>query len=105
MMLVIAAISLINLGLKAVFPRADYYPGLNVEDGCSPERIAEETPGVTRAQCEKKVAENIAAQTFARSASRHNDLAFDFGLILVGAPLFGYHFFKVQGLRRSKKTT
>jgi hypothetical protein len=105
MMLVIAAISLINLGLKAVFPRADYYPGPSVEEGCTPEIMKVEMPGTTREQCEKKVAENIAAHTFSRSASRHSDLAFDFGLILVGAPLFGYHFFKVQGLRRSKKST
>jgi hypothetical protein len=104
-MLIVAAVNLINLGLKSVFPRTDYFPGLNVEEGCTPEIMKVEMPGATRAQCEKKIAENIDALNFQRTASRHSDLAFDIGLIVVGAPLFGYHFFKAQGLRRAKKST
>jgi hypothetical protein len=104
-MLIIAAVNLINIGLKAVFPRADYYPILSVEEGCTPEIMKVEMPGATRAQCEKKIAENIADQEFSRRSSRQRDVAFDASLIVVGAPLFGYHFLKVQDLRRTKKQT
>lgn len=104
MMLIIAAVNLLSIVLKAtIFVKADYYPGLSVEDSCSAERLQVETPKMTRAQCEKKVAENIKMNDMNRTSSRQNDLAFDFGLIIAGAPLFAYHFMQVQGIRKARK--
>lgn len=103
MMIIVGASSLISLTLKAtIFVKADYYPGLNVEDECSSIRL-KETPTVTHEQCAKKVNDNIAMALQNKISTRHSSLAENLGLLIIGAPLFAYHFMTAQRERHALK--
>lgn len=105
-LIVIASVNLINLGLKTwVFKQADrpvVYPEypmarMNLENPEKPLSMTEETqPQITdeqKAQYEKERMEYEKANT---TRERQRDASIAIAMLLVGIPLFLYHWRKVQ---------
>lgn len=103
MLMVIALASMVNIALKAtIFTKADSYAQPTPEEDCSPERL-KALPTLTPAQCEKKAAESRVSRAINLTANRQSNLADDFGMLIIGIPLFAYHFSVIQGRRSALK--
>ena len=89
-LVLIGAVQLINLGLKAyIFTKADniYYFG-----ACQPTVVgpdAKTIPTFDQDECERQQKEQ-------RSAQRQSDAARSIAFIIVGAPVWLYHWSKVK---------
>lgn len=114
-MTVIAAVSLLNLGMKAyVLTKADtayapkcdesgmtYYEprpapiAIDVTAGTAPKELTAEEKAQRKADCEKAAADQ-------KSAERQRELAQYLSMLLVAAPLFYIHFKWVQKERETE---
>lgn len=100
-LIVIGAVQLIDLGLKTyVFTKADepyVYPEYPRTSKALPgEEIAELTPE----EKAKYDAERLAADEKSRQSQRQRTAANSIALLIVGIPLFGYHWTRIQKERK-----
>ncbi len=100
--IIIAGSSLVSLTLKAtIFTKADSLSIPSMDEDCSPERI-KNTPGLTAATCEKRAVESKKSREYNVAANRSGELASNLSFLIVGIPLFAYHFKVAQHERKSK---
>lgn len=94
-LILIGAVTLVNLGLKTwVFTKADdaFYgigPCYDYSKPVGPNETQRELP---KEECDKQRAEE-------RSARRQSDAARSIAFILVGAPVYLYHWYKIKDER------
>lgn len=110
-MSVVAAISLLNLGLKTyVFPKADMAYGQTCDDSgttyYAPKPIADPNQPATRElTAEEKAANKAVCEknlTDTRDSQRQNTLVQYLSMLVVAAPLFVLHFKWVQKERETE---
>ena len=94
MMLVISCADIINQTLRAfVFTKADNYGSYAKPAGCginTPRTVADKKQ-MTAEECIKMEKANMAREKENKIANRHRDFAKDISLIIVGLPLFYFH--------------
>lgn len=94
MMIVISTSDLINQTLKTfIFTKADSYDIYAKPLGCETNtpRVAEGEKKMTAEECAKLEKANRERQIANQSAERQKDFAKDISLIIVGVPLFWFH--------------
>jgi len=88
---IIGLIMLLNLGLKTyVFTKADY--------PCYQERYVspESRDGMTAEEQEKIAADNLQNCLDQRTASKQNQASTAISMLLVGLPLYIYHWYRIR---------
>ncbi len=91
MMMVISAVDLLSTLLKTyVFTKADNYSYYSSASAC-PLPTAGENTATTQEKCRVDQEEQKKSEIENREAQRQRDLVRDISFIVVGAPLFAFH--------------
>jgi hypothetical protein len=102
-LIIIGSIQLIKLGITTwVFPQADeiaVYPAYKL----APEEAPEETEKITPAEREVQRQEMIEYQEKERSNRRQRTATNAIAMIIVGIPLYLYHWKTIQKTKKDKK--
>ena len=98
---VIGAVRLVDLGLKVyVFPKAEqnyYYPG-PIRPAVAPDGKVENQP--TPEELERQKQEQIKAENENRASQRQREASGSIAMLLIGAPLYWYHWKTIQEDKR-----
>lgn len=87
---IISLVSLINLGLKTyVFTKADY-PCYNAP------QVADKTGTISQAELDRQAEENTKNCEESRTASKQSQAANAIAMIIVGLPLYTYHWHMIR---------
>ncbi len=92
--LIVAGVTLINMGLKAwVFTKADSNIGYAPQISCAQPPSAPDTTNAKPPECSDPnyAAKQKQIETDQRAAQRQSDAAHAIAMIIVGVPVFVYH--------------